>query len=278
MNARIALSFSFAAALAIVACDDNPKIQKLGSLDVTTSAPSVEKELVTTDGWTLKYDRFLVHVTSVTVAGTDGVLAASASPTLVDQVAPGPKSLVSAQLRTARVWENVGLQIGPVDAETTAIAPATDADRDMMTASGFTLYVEGKLSKNGATKTFKWGFATEATYGECAEGAVRGLVVPADGSDTADVGMAGEVLFADDLAAGVLRADAIAAADADNDGNITLEELAATSLDTARAGGAAYTGGPFDVTMLDEFVTAQAPRVVARFRATGTCKPAPAAP
>ncbi|HVH44145.1 MAG TPA: EF-hand domain-containing protein [Labilithrix sp.] len=286
---RAVLTIAWATlALAIGACDENPSFQKLGSMDITTSAPSVEKDIVTADGWTVKYDRFLVHVTGIEVAGTDQVLAASATAQIVDQVAPGSKSLLSAPVRTARPWEVVTFQIGPavLDTETAIIEPVKEADRDMMQKDGLSFYVEGKASKAGIVKAFKWGFKTDTLYKDCEENrsgtVVRGLVVPPDGNDTADVGMAGEILFSDNLAAaGELRAEAIATADADGDGTVTLAELRAAPLDVARTVGGSYAiGTRAEIADLGAFVEAQTQSVVARFRATGKCtaEPVPAGP
>jgi hypothetical protein len=269
---------ALAAASSIAACDEDPSFQKLGSMDVTTSAPTVETEFVTSDGWLVKYDRFLVHVTGVNVSGTDRVLAASATPQIIDQVAAAPKSLLSARLRTARAWEDVSFQIGPatVGADTTVVPPVKEADRDMMQKDRLSLYVEGKASKAGVVKAFKWGFSTDTIYKDCEENrngaVVRGLVVPPDGNDTADIVMSGDALFADDLAGGIVRAEAVTAADADNDGVVTLAELRATPLDKARSAGAPYSiGDKADVADLGAFVEALTPRVVTRFRAAGKC-------
>jgi len=270
------------AALGLVACDENPEFQKLGDLELTTSAPSIERELLTTDGWTIKYERFLVHVSAVNVAGDDQVLAASAGPQIIDHVAPAPKSLLVATVRTARAWEDVNLQIGPAlaDTEIALGEKVTEVDRTMMQNGGLALHVEGKVSKAGVTKVFKWSFTTDTLYGGCDENrngvVTRGLVVPPDGKDAADVVIGGEVLFADDLAGGVTRAEAIALADADADGTVTLDELRSTPLDAARAAGGPYgTGESEDVSDLGAFVEALTQRLVVRFRATGSCTPEP---
>jgi hypothetical protein len=107
---------------------------------------------------------------------------------------------------------------------------------------------------------------------------VRGLVVPPDGNDTADVAMAGELLFSDDLDApgAALRAEAIGRSDGDHDGLITLEELRATSLEAARASGGPYgTGANTEVADLGAFVEQLTRHLVTRFRATGKCTAEP---
>ena len=66
------------------------------------------------------------------------------------------------------------------------------------------------------------------------------------------------------------------AADADNDGVITLDELRATTLEVARAKGVAYgTGDNAEIADLGAFVEALTQRVVTRFGATGKCTSEP---
>lgn len=280
---RIAVALT-ASALSLVACDEDPSSQAFGSMDLTTSAPAIEKEIVTVDGWTVKYARFLVHLSSE-VAGSDGVIAASDGPRIVDQVAPGAKSILSATLRSARPWEAVSIQVTPaaVDPETETLfdAPVTAADRDAMQKDGLSLLVVGTATKNGVVKSFTWGFSTDTLYKDCGENRgstfVPGLVVPADGSDTADVGMSGEGLFADSLVGpGELRGDAFAAADADNDNTVTFDELRALPLDTARTFGGAYaTPETSEVGDLGAFVEARTQALVTRFRGAGSCTAEP---
>ncbi|MBS2013281.1 MAG: hypothetical protein JST00_10365 [Deltaproteobacteria bacterium] len=286
MYTRILSAFVLGSTL--LACDENPgRSDTYGALELTTSAPTVEQAFTTADGWSIKYDRFLVHVSAVTVAGLDGVVTASASKQLFDQVAPAPKSLVTGSLRRARPWEDVSLQIGPVaaDAEVTAIAPVNDADVERMKKDGFALYVEGKATKAGApTVAFKWGFTTDTLYKECGGevgGAFRpGLLVPVDGSDTADVAMRGDVLFRDDAVdTAAVRFDAFAAADADKNGEVTQAELEAVTLESLRtAGRGAYGTAGKDVTTLKGFVEQRTQNLVGSFRAKGGCKATPAAP
>jgi hypothetical protein len=271
-------------ASSMIACDENPSTPPLGSMDITTSAPSTAAAapLQTVDGWSIKFDRYLVHVSAVSVVGIDGVVAASATPQIIDHAAPGSKSLLSATVRTARHWEDVSFQIAPADATATAtpLDPATDEDRDMMEKEGLSLYIEATATKADVTKTLKLGFKSATTFKTC-EGdlggaRVRGLVVPPDGNDTADVVMGAEVLFSDDLGApgAVLRADAIAAADIDNDGIITTDDLHGVPLDVARQTSSAgyLVGVNSTVIDLGAFLEALTRHTVKSFRSpTGTC-------
>ena len=101
--------------------------------------------------------------------------------------------------------------------------------------------------------------------------------MPVDGVDSANVVMRGDVLFADDLTApSTFRFDPIAAADANADGIVTLDELAAVSLDALRAGsGFAYATGDRAVTDLRGFTEALSQNLVASFRDNGTCTAEP---
>jgi hypothetical protein len=256
---------------------------------ITTSAAGLDQDISTADGWTVHYDRFLVHVSSVSVAGADGVIAAPAPvpPQIVDQVAPGSKTLLSAPLRTARAWEVVTFRIGPqadadTESDTTLVAPVTDADKTRMQDGGWSIWVKGTLSKEGSRKSFEWGFSTDTTFGNCADSrngtVVQGLVVPPHGTDSADIAMAGERLFSDDLSdSAALRGEAIAAADGDGDGTISMDELHALSLDDARSHGGTYgTDTATDITDLGAFVEARTRMLVARFRTAGTCTAEPA--
>lgn len=262
------------------ACQDTASEQPaLGSLTITTSAPSVESEFATTDGWTVKYSRFRVNLTTVTVAGYDGVVTAKAAPQVFEQAIPGAKELLTSANRIARSWEDVSFEIGPATAESAPVAPVTEADRDGMIGTTSVL-VEGTMTKAGVTKRFLWGLSPRTQYTSCigrVDGAfIPGLVVPANGSDTGDIRMDGTVLFFDNLAAlgHVLRGDPIAAADTNNDGQILLTELAAVPLDRARESKGLY--GPLaGVEDLAGFLNAQARSIVVSFRAEGDCRITP---
>lgn len=285
MNTRILTALALGTAV-LVACDETPgRDDVYGSLELTTNAPTIEQAFTTADGWSIKYDRFLVHITAITVAGLDGVVTASAAGQLLDQVAPAPKSLLSATLRRARPWEDVSLQIGPASLEedVTAIEPANDADVERIKKEGLALYVEGKATKAGSpTIAFKWSFTTDTLYGECGGelgGVVQpGFVVPANGADAANVAMRGDVLFRDDAnEAAALRFDPFALADADKNGEVTQAELDAVTLDALRAPnrGAYGTGDNAEVTTFKGFVDERTKNILGAFRAKGGCKAGP---
>jgi len=113
---------------------------------------------------------------------------------------------------------------------------------------------------------------------------VPGLIVPRDGIDTAAITMDGSVLFSDSLtgAAEALRFDPLAAADADKDNVVTLDELGAVTLEDLRKATAGRYVTPAGSAIVDlrAFTEELTRRVVSSFRTKGSCKSqaAPAAP
>lgn len=271
------LLLGLASALTVLglACDEDPAEPPLGAVTIEASAaPSLASGFTTADGWAVKYTRFLVSVTQVSVAGSEGTVTASNANLVVDLAkAHGPVTLVSAENRIARAWQDVSLAIGPATSGASPTPPLGESDVAPLVTNGLSVYVEATMQKDTVTKTLELGFATNTTYARCGSG----VVIPRGGTATADVGFAGDVLFADALSgAHVLRGDAIAAADGNDDGLVSLAELDAVSILSARAAGGAYTTGGPDPATLGAFVTLEVPAIVASFGGDGTCAVAPA--
>ncbi len=288
MSLRI-LPVLLLASIASAACDGTLSDQQHGSLELTTSSATAEKGFTSSDGWSVKLTHLFVDVSAITVAGSDGVVTASATSQIVDQVPAGPKSLLSATVRTARPWEDVSFEIAPAalvdDVGPSFVDPVKQADVDAMVKGGFSISVVGAATKGDVTKSFSWGFTTDTIHSACAgelNGAsVPGLVVPRDGTDTADIAMDGSVLLSDSLGGGgasTLRFDPFAAADADKDSVVTLDELQAVTLDSLKAAKTGNYETPEGSTIVDlrGFTEELTRRVVSSFRAKGSCKSAAA--
>lgn len=234
------------------------------------------------DGWTLKYEKFLVVFHAIEVADSAGNVAATMMGSkFVDNVVAGRKDLVSFPDLDAKHWDRVSYQIKPALADSEVVAGAV-ADRDMMVASGYSVYVAGSATKTGSDgqpvkKTFHWGFKTATQYSDCLQPAesgqpLEGIVVTNGGTDTSELTTHGDHLYYDRLQASPdpavktsLRFDEKAAADTNNDGEITLDELGAAKIDVRL-----YDPSGFDAPNLGAFMTSLA-RTVGHFRGEGEC-------
>lgn len=274
---------ALASSMAGIACDENPESEvDFGTVEMTTTAPTAEKEFTTEDGWTIKVAKFLVHVSAITVQGDNGVLVASATGQIVDQAKPGPKLLLSSGARTARPWEQVSFQIGPATAESAAV-DVPDADLSFMTNGGLTMYLEASATKAAEVKTLKWSFTTDTLYSECQGDLngvnVRGVIVPPDGKDSADIVMRADSFFSEKIdGTGPLKFTSLAIADQDINGEVTLDELSAVTVEKARENnnGVYDVGELVDTADLKTYVTILAEKIVGSFRAKGSCKAGPA--
>jgi len=277
-----ALTALTALLLAVPACDSDLKDEKFGDLEITTTAPTIEQPFVTADGWSVDYEQFLVHLTAINVAGLeDEVLTASAAEVVVDQAKPGPKQLLFSSVRKPRTWDDVNFQIGPaLPAEesaatllgyeapetTTEAPPPPPPELALLQSGGYSIYVTGTATRGAEVKKFAWGLTTDTLYSAC----TGGITVPPDALGTVNITMSGTAFFADDLLVGApLRFDPIAAADADGDGNVTLDELVAVPIEDVRtATGAMYSG---ESETLAGYLSEQARGIVSGYGSQGTC-------
>ena len=234
------------------------------------------------DGWTLHYDKFLVVFHGITVADSGGAVAATMlGSRFVDNTRPGRKQLVSFADLDARHWDRVSYQIKPALPDSELVA-GDAADRDMMVANGYSVYVAGsasKLATDGKTisKTFHWGFKTATRYQGCQQPAqsgqpIEGLVITNRGSDVSELTTHGDHLFYDRLMASSdpavktsLRFDEKARADKNEDGEITLDELSATMIDVRL-----YDPSGLDAPTYGAFMTSLA-RTIGHYRGEGEC-------
>lgn len=176
------------------------------------------------DGWAVTFDRFLISVGEVEVAG------ALEQPRFQVFDLARPSDGVGHELAAATV------AYGRHDDTRFVVAPATDAvagnasadDLKTMQAGGYSVYVAGEAIRGDAAVRFAWGFTTRTRYTAC-----ESLADVRDG-DGASVQLTihGDHLFYDDLTSETpnVRFDLIAGADGDGDGEVTQAELTAVDL------------------------------------------------
>ncbi len=204
------------------------------------------------DGWSVKFDRFLVSVGEVEVASSAG------GETLAE---PRFQVFDLARPSDGAGHQLTGAEVSPGRYDVTAftIAPAADlvagnastADLETLRAGGFSLYVVGSASKGDVKKTFRWGFTTRTRYDACES------LAQVRGGEPADVQLTihGDHLFYDDLFSDSpnVTFDLIAGADGDGDGEVTQAELSAVDLRPL----ANYQVGSTDIVDLWRFIEQQ---------------------
>lgn len=179
------------------------------------------------DGWTVEFEQFLVVVGEVSVGEGSTVGAGQGQFTVYD-LARGSGGAGHAVMReevAAGLYDSTAYVIGPA-----GDAVGVDETVDVAAVSGKSVYVKGKATKGGVTKTFAWGFATRTEYSGC--------MSSADVKDMSEAGVQltihGDHLFYDDLFAEepAVRFDLVAQADDDGDGNgeVSQAELEAVDI------------------------------------------------
>jgi hypothetical protein len=235
--------------------------------------------VVVEDGWTIAFDKFLVVISDVSVAEEGKApVATLAVSKLFDMHLPGEKLVASFPDLPAKAYSNVSWAIAPATSTTELGPGTTDADRAMMVEKGHSIWVSATASKGSVSKKIAWGFTTSTLYDRCKaekEGReVDGVVVTNGGTDSVQLTIHGDHLFYDDLQSpdAKVRFDAIANADADGDGEVTLEELAAVDLaDPSKIAVGTYgTGSAAGIHDLRAFVEALS-RTIGHFRGEGEC-------
>lgn len=229
------------------------------------------------DGWSVSYDKFLVSFGNIVVADVRGEQAGGmATSRLFDNTLPGVKPIVVLEAVPAKAWDRISYEIAPVSEDTGLSEGVPESDKALMLEGGYSLYVSGVGTKGGLEKRFEWGFTIATRYEACqaeADGrSESGVVVTNNGQLTAELTTHGDHLFYDRLQSSPdasvqtsLRFEALAAADADADGTITLDELNATLLDVRT-----YDPSGLGASTLGAFVTTLA-RTVGHFRGEGEC-------
>jgi len=239
---------------------------------IETQIPAEQFE----DGWAITYDKFLVNIGHVQVADSDGTEGDAMPGTLLfDHKKKGVKSVVQFEDLDARGWDHVSYQIPAATAEAELDGSATAADKDLMVKDKAAVHVDGTAEKGGQSITFHWSFPVSTLFDNCKgdkDGKeTEGALVTNGGTDEIQLTIHGDHLFYDDLqsANAKLRFDPIAGADADADGEVTLEELFQVKLVDITA-GTYGTGSAANVNDLGAFVTALS-RTVGHYRGEGEC-------
>jgi hypothetical protein len=204
---------------------------------------------MTTDGWAISFDRFLVVLGRETLDGDSCSAYAEADyKRLYDGRYVDSQKLGQLYgLGTCRF----GFRLQNPDPDTYVMAGATEDDLNRMRTPGSDHYtmdtgisvdVRGTATKGAVTKTFSWSFRPRRIgYTDCVDTAdlmattsAQPLTLVQNGALIFDLRLHVETLFQDslDYSQAKLRFDPFANADdlGDKNGDVTLDELAAVSL------------------------------------------------
>ena len=198
------------------------------------------------DGWEIVFSRFLVAVHDVRADGNE-----LPGTWVHDLRSPsgGDGHDVGALMMPAGTVEHLDYRVGPADSA--AAGNAAAADVTAMADAGFSVWVEGTATRGSETVTFDWGFATNTKYFDCH----TEQSLPDGGEATSQMTIHSDHLFYDDLESEEpnVAFDIIASGDANGDGSVTTEELAAVDI----TGESRYQVGSRDISDLRGFIAAQ---------------------
>lgn len=211
------------------ACSDTAShtIGIAGSEAVRSDGPALA------DGWTITFDSVLVvvhHPALIEQTDDDPAWVRRLGVTVWDLAQPFEGdatsfSIYEAGLR-ASTYDGFDFRVAPPSAESGYAAEAGNVDADTLAAvvdADLALRVVGSASDGMQTIAFDWSFSTD-TLRRCA----LELELGADAEGETTIELAAERLFATSAGdAPTIGFAAIAAADADADGSVTLDELAA---------------------------------------------------
>jgi hypothetical protein len=255
------------------ACLPNDTRKAPGSITTTVESDGAVESGIpasrTADGWNIAFDRLLVNLGDVSLDGDGCDEYSDAGYDRIFDMKTAGKQKVSVVYALGHC--DYGFRVTSPDADTVLGQGATDDQKNLMRTpgsdlfnnqAGIGIYLRGHATLGGATKTFEWPFRLRARYSECSdvpgETAKRGIDLASGRAETVNLAVSPVVLFADrkDLRTARLRFQVFADADStsgDNDGEVTLNELARVPLSAAGfvSSGADAGAGAGDLGGLD---------------------------
>ncbi|MCB9638206.1 MAG: hypothetical protein H6728_00630 [Myxococcales bacterium] len=211
--------------LGVVGCGGDGKlaVSVWGEAFIEEKIPATE----VVDGWEIEFTKFLVVVGGIETGSAAGATGPSVAGFKVFNLREKGEQLLSEFVIPSGTWDRLAYSVSPANAET-QVGNASAEDAKMMKDAGYSIYLEGTARKDGQSKTFAWGFKTNTQYTGCKS---ERAVVQVGATAKTQLTIHADHFFYDDLEDpdAKVRFQTIADADKDNDGKITLEELAAVN-------------------------------------------------
>jgi hypothetical protein len=212
----------------------------------------IEREL-TVDGFEISFDRLLVNLGGIEVGGNNQVAGCS------EYSDPGYTRLFD--FTEVETPQKLGLAYGlghcpfgyvvrSPNVNSIVGTGANDQDHDFMRTpgsdrlakdAGVSVFVAGRAARGDEIKHFSWAFRKRVGYRACfvedGDEKISGLELTSGGSTGVNIEIQGEALFRPGLEPALLHFEPYARADADADGEITLDELSTISIEELVADG-----------------------------------------
>ncbi|MGZ3460528.1 MAG: hypothetical protein ACXU86_18730, partial [Archangium sp.] len=248
------------------------------------------------DGWTVRYDKFLAVVGNLRASqsGKPGATLADPKNYIIDLKNVPGGGLVLAQFDAVEAvrWDKFGFDMPNAKAGFEKAPGISQADYDFMVQHGYSVYVEGRATKADGQSCkptapsdcvartevrFRWGIAAGTSFDDCGdEQGEAGFAVPSGGSVQVKPTIHGDHWFFTNITQGAeiteRKAQWIADADLDRDGETTLEELKnvhASDVFTP-AKGYNLSGAIIPVNTAYDYVEAQM-RTIGDYQGEGEC-------
>ena len=241
----------------LAACGDT---ELAGSITATAYGEAFIEEGIPADafgdGWAVQFDKFLISIGEPR-ASAGGTVVGDDRMYVVDLAQPsgGDGYELATFEAPAGDPDHYGYRIAP---SSDAIAiNATPADAEALISSGYSIWLQGRATKDGVTKTLDWGFALKLGLGHCDAGArIDGDAAIMQATIHADH------FFYDDAVSDEpgVAFQLIADSDANDDGAITLAELAARDIrgETRYQVGSKRDASGAAITNLGQYLELQA--------------------
>ncbi len=224
---RVALLVS--ASLLVMSCGDDAAGE--GTLRITLNGEEGAREgfpftvdgqtVAFADGWSLRFDRYIVAVGDVSLRGADGATALEDGRVFIADLTRGAPTLLERQGLAARRWERIAYAIrapGPQD-EVVNVNEVAQADIARMRDGQLSYLIEGEATKGAQTVRLSWEVAAPVRLEDCTNGVddTQGVVVRANTVTEAELTIHVEHAFFSSLGSEIakLRFEAIAAASQD---------------------------------------------------------------
>ncbi|MEP7125074.1 MAG: hypothetical protein ABJE95_29360 [Byssovorax sp.] len=245
------------------------------------------------DGWSVSYSRFVVVVGAVRAARSDTLERVSSPGVHVLDLLRAPASgYVVADLPAlgAARWDRFGFDLSNASTGAVPLAPTTADDAAFMIEHGYSIYFEGKMENpNGMSHppggkpreakaiSFRWGFRAGTSFDDCSSSdGIAGFAVPSGGTIPVKPTIHGDHWFFSNFTSGVelteRRAQYLADADANGDGETTIDELksyeAADAFPIPAYNLSGALGGPIHSAY--DYVLAEM-RTIGHFQGDGEC-------